>query len=29
MLLSTGEEARVGTRMMLSRMVANYLMIGV
>ena len=29
MLLSPGEEARVGTRLMLSRMVANYLMIGV
>ena len=29
MLLSPGEEARVGTRQMLSRMVANYLMIGV
>ena len=29
MLLSPGEEARVGTRQVLSRMVANYLMIGV
>ena len=29
MLLSPGEEARVGTRLMLSRMVATYLMIGV
>ena len=28
-LLSPGEEARVGTKQMLSRMVANYLMIGV
>ena len=28
MLLSSGEEARAGTRQMLSRMVANYLIIG-
>ena len=29
MLLSPGEEARVGTRQMLSMMVAKYLLIGV
>ena len=29
MLLTPGEDARVATRLILSRMVANYLMIGV